>query len=115
MATSPPGPEANSIELNPEAADPSSNNSQPASDPMSVMEGIMGLLGEDHLKQRIDAIKEERKAAAAAKRALTKAIKNESRKRRRQVQKASRLSNTDLLDVLRVRQANASRKAAGSS
>lgn len=116
MATSPPGAaEASSLDVTSGADGVDGQPREEMNQQANVMESIVGLLGEDELKARIEGIKSERKAAAAAKKALTLAIKNESRKRARAIQKASRLSNADILDVLRVRQQNAAKRAAAAS
>ena len=46
---------------------------------------------------------------------LYERLAGQSRKRARAIQKASRLSNADILDVLRVRQQNAAKRAAAAS
>ena len=77
------------------------------------MEQLVTLMGHDPRKDRMDEIKAERKAITAAKRKLTEQLKNEKRKRQRLIQKSSRLSNMELLDVMRIRQEKLASKADG--
>ena len=71
------------------------------------------------ITSRISAMKAEQQAQVVARRALAREIKNEERKKRRLRDKAQKLSDSELLQVLRLREdtraLSAARAAAASS
>ena len=66
--------------------------------------------GMDRSKTEIARLQEERRAIAGEKRALTKALKNETRKRQRLLKKSAQLSVPDLVQTLYIRQARAAER-----
>ena len=76
-----------------------------ASDPRGhILESIAPLLGANHGSRVMSEIKEQRRLVSAEKRRLTQQMRNERKKKARLVSRSSRLSNMDLIDVLRLRQ-----------
>ena len=70
------------------------------------------MLGDDPSKTRIAKIKEEREAIQVKKRTLTRAIKNEKRKRERLVRKSSGLKDQEILELIRIREERRAKRAA---
>ena len=64
----------------------------------------------DRGQTEISRLQEQRRALANEKRALTRQLKNESRKRARLLQKSSKLSVPDLVQSLYIRQARAAER-----
>ena len=63
---------------------------------------------------KVDQLRKERQAVSAQKRELSKKMKAETRKVKRLVQKSGRLSNLDLVEVLRLRHEKAQKAAENS-
>ena len=63
---------------------------------------------------KVDQLRKERQAVSAQKRELSKKMKAETRKVKRIVQKSGRLSNLDLVEVLRLRHEKAQKAAENS-
>ena len=61
--------------------------------------------------QTIENLREQRRQLQANKRALTKTLRNETRKRSRMLSRSAQLTNDDLVEVLQIRQARAAAKA----
>ena len=71
---------------------------------VTILETIAPLLGANQGAVTMAQIKEQRRLVSVQKRALTQQMRNERRKKARLLSKSSRLSNMDLIDVLRLRQ-----------
>ena len=67
--------------------------------------------GMDRGQTEISRLQEQRRALANEKRALTRQLKNESRKRARLLQKSSKLSVPDLVQSLYIRQSRTAEPA----
>ena len=65
----------------------------------------------DGTTDEIQRLRAQRGALNAQKRAVTKTLRNECRKRTRMMARSSQLSNEDLVEVLAIRQARAVAKA----
>ena len=76
---------------------------------------ITPMLGDDPSKTRIAKIKEEREAIQVKKRTLTRAIKNEKRKRERLVRKSSGLKDQEILELIRIREERRAKRAAAEA
>jgi len=72
-----------------------------------ILQMVAQARGMDRGQTEISRLQEQRRALANEKRALTRQLKNESRKRARLVQKSSKLSVPDLVQSLYIRQSRA--------
>ena len=89
-----------------EVADPSS--------PRSAVERLANLLADarsDASADESQRLRAERRTLINEKRALSKQIRNETRKRARMLNRSAALSNDDLVEVLAIRQQRAEAKA----
>ncbi len=91
------------------APDPSAASGIERSD---ILSAITPLLGPNTRAERLEEISEQRRKISAQKRKLTLAFRNEKRRKARLVAKSSRLSDLELLDVLRDRQAKKAKRDA---
>ena len=69
-----------------------------------MMQALTAMMGPDEKAARVETIASQRKVLSQQKRKLTDALKAEKRKQQRKIAKSARLSNLDLLEVLRFRQ-----------
>ena len=65
----------------------------------------------DSGKKKVAELAAERKRVQSEKKRLTQQLRNEERKRKRIMQKSQYLSNTDLVEVLTIRQSKAATAA----
>ena len=72
-----------------------------------ILQMVAQARGMDRGQTEISRLQEQRRALANEKRALTRQLKNESRKRARLLQKSSKLSVPDLVQSLYIRQSRA--------
>ena len=72
-------------------------------------------LGKDMLKDQIEALKHEQATMRAAKKKITKDLKNAERRRKRLRKRAKQLSDDDLIAVLRMRAGTPTPNPSGSS
>jgi hypothetical protein len=72
-----------------------------------ILDMVQQARGIDQGKGEIARLQEERRLLAGQKRQLTKALRNESRKRTRLIQRSSKLTVPDLVQSLYIRQARA--------
>ncbi len=75
-----------------------------------ILQMVAQARGMDRGQTEISRLQEQRRALANEKRALTRQLKNESRKRARLVQKSSKLSVPDLVQSLYIRQSRAAER-----
>ena len=75
-----------------------------------ILQMVAQARGMDRGQTEISRLQEQRRALANEKRALTRQLKNESRKRARLLQKSSKLSVPDLVQSLYIRQARAAER-----
>ena len=96
------------------ASGPSAAGTSPGATWASVGDQILELLssgapGGDAAKSQIDALVNERRALAVEKAKLSKLLRNETKKRKRILEKTTRLSTMDLVEVLNIRQGKAAK------
>ena len=72
-----------------------------------ILDMVQQARGIDTGKGEIARLQEERRVLAGQKRQLTKALRNETRKRTRLIQRSSKLTVPDLVQSLYIRQARA--------
>ena len=75
-----------------------------------ILQMVAQARGMDRGQTEISRLQEQRRALANEKRALTRQLKNESRKRARLLQKSSKLSVPDLVQSLYIRQSRAAER-----
>ena len=75
-----------------------------------ILQMVAQARGMDRGQTEISRLQEQRRALANEKRALTRQLKDESRKRARLLQKSSKLSVPDLVQSLYIRQARAAER-----
>ena len=75
-----------------------------------ILQMVAQARGMDRGQTEISRLQEQRRALANEKRALTRQLKNESRKRARLLQKSSKLSVPDLVQSLYIRQSRAAQR-----
>ena len=93
-------------EMDEDAAATGSDAQQP-SGREQVLRALMAATDGDPSMDEIQKLRQERRAMNAQKRALTKQLRNESRKRARMLNRSAQLTNEDLVEVLQIRQARA--------
>ena len=117
MAASPTPDRDGSCGENREVADGNCGENREVADaaaPPSRGEQLAALFanaGTDRSEDEIQKLRRERTRLNAEKRALSKQLKNECRKRSRMLTRSAQLSNEDLVEVIHIRQARAVAKA----
>ena len=96
------------------ASGPSAAGTSPGATCASVGDQILELLstgapGGDAAKNQIGALMTERRALAVEKAKLSKLLRNETKKRKRILEKTTRLTTMDLVEVLSIRQGKAAK------
>ena len=74
-----------------------------AGEEQSVLDGVLAALPKDVLSQKIQTLKEKRKALAKEKATMSKDLKRKTRQVARLKGKCARLSTNDLIEVLSMR------------